>query len=83
MEYFVTNNVSVFYWSFVFRLIKGLNLMIEKSVKSADFDADFTVFVDFDADFVHFIDFGLKRVKLTISFHSTVRIQEGNINFFF
>ena len=49
----------------------------------ADFDADFdeesvdfdTDFVDFDADFVYFTDFDLKLVKLTISFHSTVRIQ--------
>ena len=60
--------------------------------KSVDFDADFAdfdvVFVDFDvdfvifnADFVDFTDFSLKLVKLTISFHSTVRIQGRNINF--
>ena len=56
--------------------------MIAKSVKSMDF----TYFVDFDADFdvdfADFTDFGLKLVKLTISFHSTVRIQGGNIKFF-
>ena len=63
----------------------------------ADFDAVFTnfdavfadfdvVFVDFDADFVDFdadlTDFGLKLVKLTISFHSTVKMEGGNIKFF-
>ena len=48
----------------------------------ADFDA---VFADFDADFVDFADFtdfGLKLVKLTISFHSTVTIQ-GETSIFF
>ena len=43
-------------------------------MKSADFHVDFTDFVDFHVDFT---DFGLKLVKLTISFHSTVRIQGG------
>ena len=51
-----------------------------------DFDVDFAdfdaVFLDFDGDFADFTGFGLKLVKLTISFHSTVRIQGGNINFF-
>ena len=55
-------------------------------VKSVDFDADFADFnvdfADFDVDFVDFTDFGIKLVKLTFSFHSTVRIQGGNINFF-
>ena len=51
--------------------------MIAKSVKSVkSADVDFAVF---DADFT---DFGIKLVKLTISSHSTVRIQVGNINFF-
>ena len=67
-------------------LIKGLNLMI---AKSADFDADlanFTDFADFNVDYADFhadfTNFGLKLVKLTISFHSTVRIQGGDIKFF-
>ena len=81
-------------------LIKGLNLMIAKSMKSAVFDVDFSNFtdladfnansMDFDVDFTDFADFhadftdfGLKLVKLTISFHSTVRIQGGNVNFYF
>ena len=38
--------------------------------------------MDFAADFVYFTDSGLKLVKLTISFHCTVSIQGGNINFF-
>ena len=49
--------------------------MIVKSVKSADFNA---VFADFNVVFVDITDLGLKLVKLTISFHSTVRIQGGN-----
>ena len=59
--------------------------------KSVDFDADFADYPDFadfdvdfvvfNADFVDFTDFSLKLVKLTISFHSTVRIQGRNINF--
>ena len=65
-----------------------------KSVKFAifvDFNAVFVdfdaVFVDFDADFgadfnADFADLDLKLVKLTISFHSIVRIQGGNIIFF-
>ena len=62
--------------------------MIAKSVKSTDF-ADFTGFGDFNVDFVDFnadfdvdfsdfdADFALKLVKLTISFHSTVRIWKS------
>ena len=53
---------------------------------SADFDADSVDFnvdlVGFDAGSADFTDFGLELVKLTISFHSTVRIQGRNINFF-
>ena len=37
-----------------------------------EFDVDYA---DFDVDFANFTDLGLKLVKLTISFHSTVRIQ--------
>ena len=54
-------------------------VFVDFYVVFADFDVDF---VDFAADFVDFTDFGLKLVKLTISFHCTVRIQWGNINFF-
>ena len=53
----------------------------------ADFDVDFAVFdadfVVFNVDFTDFVDFALKLVKLTVSFHSTVRIQGRNINFLF
>ena len=52
----------------------------------ADFDVDFANFnadfVDFDVDFMDFTDFSLKLVKLTIRFHSTVRIQGRNIKYF-
>ena len=41
-------------------------------VDFVDFDVDF---VNFDVNFADFTDFGLKLVKLTISFHSTVRFQ--------
>ena len=50
--------------------------MIANSLKCTDladfmdFDADF---VDFNVDFLVFANFGIKLVKLTISFHSTVR----------
>ena len=63
--------------------------MIAKSVKSADFtvfmdfNADSMVFAHFNVDFAVFTDFGLKLLKLTIGFHSTVRIQWENINFYF
>ena len=53
-------------------LIKDLNIMIAKSMKSADFDVDFVVF---NVDFADFTDFGVILVNLTISFHSTVSIQ--------
>ena len=46
-----------------------------------DFEA---VFANFDEVFANFdADFGLKLAKLTIIFHSTVRIQGGNHQFFF
>ena len=57
-----------------------------KSADFADFNADFVDFngdfVDFNVDFVDFTDFGLKPVKLTVIFHSTVRTQ-GETSIFF
>ena len=45
-------------------LMKGLNLMIAKSVKSADF-ADFdAVFVDFNADFTVFVIFVVSKSEI-------------------
>ena len=57
-------------------LMKGLNLMQPKSVKTA-------VFGRKTADLRRkAADFGLKVVKLRNSFHSRVRTQGENINFF-
>ena len=87
---------TVFIEIFSFQNVKDADFSSEttkstKSVKSVILAkyADFMGFADFHMDFmdfadchVDFMDFGLKLVKLTISFHSTVRIQRGNINLF-